>query len=512
MTQPIPRIVLATINAKYTHSSLALRYLMANLHEFASRTQLLEFTLQERAIDIAEKIINAQPTVIGLSCYIWNIALTDEVVRIVKSVRPKIVIILGGPEVSFQNDAPPVCDIADYVICGEGEIALPALLKQIETNTASTRIVAATTVALEQVNLPYHLYNTDDIAHRIVYVESSRGCAFGCEFCISSLDSKVRHFEISRVLGALDNLWQQGVRQFKFIDRTIHLSKAELILDFFQQRIEPDLFLHFEIMPDHLSDKLINLLKKFPPGAIQLEAGVQTFNPDIANRIRRKQNMDKTERNIRRLVAETGVHLHSDLVLGLPGESIDSIAAGFDQLMQTGVHEIQMGVLKRLRGAPIARHSESFKMVYNTTAPYDILQNSTIPFEEMQRLKRFSRYFDLVSNNGNFKTTAPLIGHTGSPFSQFLKFSDWLFAQCHRTSGIALDRLAEYLFEYLVHTQNHERSLVANKLQQDFAAAGKRRFPKCVREFATETPTAYCHGGGNALPERQKRHNQGNRQ
>lgn len=500
------QIVLSTINAKFIHSAVALRYLKANLQEFQQYAQIREFTLQERAADIVEKLILLKPSTIVFSCYIWNITLIDEVTTLVKSLYPNIIIILGGPEVSYPNDHPSVCDMVDHIICNEGEHALPQLLRDIQNGKEAPKIIAAPIIDLDTITLPFHLYTDADLAHRLIYVETSRGCAYGCEFCLSSLDNKVRYFPIQTVLDGLEALWQRGARQFKFIDRTIHLSKAKMILDFFAKRMCPELFVHFEIVPDSIGDKLITTLSQFPDGAIQLEAGVQTFNPTVSARIGRKQNMDKTEHNIRRLITETGVHVHSDLVIGLPGETIESLSNSFNRLLATGVHEIQIGILKKLRGAPICRHTKPFKMIYRTSPSYDILQNNCIEFMTMQRLKRFSRYFDLVSNNGNFKTTSPLLWKNGSPFHQFLHFSDWLFQQSQRTAGIALDRLAEYLFAYLVEQQGHCASVVANHLYHDFSSCGRRRFPKCVREHTTDILTKATVDDRTGLPERQKRH------
>ena len=510
MSDRISKIVITSINAKYIHSSLAARYLLANLQRFAQLAEIMEFTSQERDIDIVEYILQAEPTVAVFSCHIWNIELTDAVVRLLKSIRPDIIVILGGPEVSYPNDFPEVTECADYVICGEGEFALPELLHNIEQRASSPHIISAPPVSLDHIELPFHLYTDQDISHRVIYVESSRGCAFGCEFCLSSLDTLVRYFEPSRIIAALDTLWQRGARQFKFIDRTIHHSKAAPILEFFLERICPELFLHFEVVPDQLSQRLLDVLKQFPKGAVQLEAGVQTFNPDVSRRIGRKQNMDKTEQNIRKVVEETGVHIHADLVVGLPGETIESFAAGFDRLMATGVHEIQVGILKRLRGAPIDRHTAPFAIVYRQTAPYDILQSSQIPFLEMQRLKRFSRYFDLVVNSGNFKRTIPFLWENRSPFFAFLGFADWLFKASNRTAGIALEKLATYLFEYLTTTMAIPKEECANRILGDFIVGGRRKLPKCVREFATDSQTDYSNSAvdnsASGLPERQRRH------
>jgi hypothetical protein len=200
------------------------------------------------------------------------------------------------------------------------------------------------------------------------------------------------------------------------------------------------------------------------------------------------------------------VHLHADLVLGLPGEDLESAARSFDRLIATGVQEIQVGLLKRLRGAPIARHDRQWEMVYNPAPPYEVLQTKTIDFAAMQRLKRFARYFDLVHNSGNFASAAQLIWRDGSPFGRFLAFADWLYARTGATSGIALDRLAVALLDYLADERGIDREAAATAIYVDFFSAGRRHIPAPIREQAAEhPPTAHQPGGGD-LPRRQRRH------
>ncbi len=209
----------------------------------------------------------------------------------------------------------------------------------------------------------------------------------------------------------LQRLLDRGVRQFKFVDRTFNLDldTSRAILEFLLARHRPGHFFHFEMIPDRLPEELRAVIARFPPGALQFEIGVQTFNPEVAERISRRQNYERLEDNFRFLRERTGVHLHADLIAGLPGESLESFAAGFDRLVALGPHEIQVGILKRLRGTPIARHDAEWQMVYNPHPPYEILQNRLIDFATMQKLRRFARYWDLVGNSGNFVETAPLI-------------------------------------------------------------------------------------------------------
>ena len=238
-------------------------------------------------------------------------------------------------------------------------------------------------------------------------METSRGCPHGCEFCLASLDKKVRRFPPEAIHEAMDKLWQRGARSFKFVDRSLDARTAETVLGFFAPLAAQRPFIHLELVPDRMPSNLLDLLAPFEPGCVQLEAGVQTFNPEIAARIGRIQDPDVVEANLRTLLRTTGAHIHADLVAGLPGEDMKSFAAGFDRLSAIGVHEIQVGILKRLRGAPIARHDREWDMRYNPRPPYEILSTGQVTYPEMQGLKRFSRYFDMVCNSGVFTPLVP---------------------------------------------------------------------------------------------------------
>ena len=209
----------------------------------------------------------------------------------------------------------------------------------------------------------------------------------------------------------MQRLLDRGVKQFKFVDRTFNLNVAtsQTILEFFLARYQPGHFFHFEMIPDRLPESLREVIARFPPGALQFEVGIQTFNPEVAALISRRQNYDRLADNFHFLRRETGVHIHADLIAGLPGETVESFAAGFDRLIALGPQEIQVGILKRLRGTPIVRHDAEWQMIYNPHPPYEILQNKLIDFATMQRLRRFARYWDLVGNSGNFIESTPLI-------------------------------------------------------------------------------------------------------
>jgi hypothetical protein len=296
------------------------------------------------------------------------------------------------------------------------------------------------------------------------------------------------------------------------VDRTFNLNIAtsKAILEFFLARHQPGNFYHFEMIPDRLPPDLRGIIAKFPPGALQFEVGIQTFNPDVGHNISRRQNYDRLADNFHFLRNQTRVHIHADLIVGLPGETVESFAAGFDRLVALGPQEIQVGILKRLRGTPIIRHDTEWQMTYNPQPPYEILQNKLIDFATMQRMRRFAKYWDLIGNSGNFVCTTPLIWREESPFANFLRLSDWLYARMGRTDTIALARLAEMVFEFLTCELNLETTSVAETMAQDWQRAGRRDVPEFLKEYLPVANPISSRAARSALPKRQARHLAGN--
>ncbi|MBU0688079.1 MAG: DUF4080 domain-containing protein [Gammaproteobacteria bacterium] len=472
-------IVLTTLNARYIHASLGLRYLAANMGELEEDTEIIEFVLQNRAEEIVETLLAAQPRIIGFGVYIWNVTEITRVVALLKRVAPHITVVLGGPEVSYECNEQEVVRLADYVITGWGDISFAKLCRELmQQHPQAQKIIAGIQPKLSEIKLPYALYSDDDIAHRTLYVEASRGCPFKCEFCISSLDKTAWACDLDRILDALDKLYQRGAREFKFVDRTFNLDiKAGVrILEFFLERLDEKLFVHFEVIPDHLPEQLKALIVRFPAGSLQFEVGIQTLNPEVQALISRKQDTAKAEQNLRWLREESHAHVHVDLIIGLPGEDVASIAYGFDRLIALKQQEIQVGVLKRLRGTPIIRHTEAYAMRYTPYPPYTILATDRIDFQTMQRLVRFARYWDLVGNSQRFPQTLELLLDE-SPFVRFLTFSDWVYATTHKTHQIPLPKLFDLLFTGLTTALAVPIEKTRTALEQDFIKSGCKEIP-----------------------------------
>jgi len=357
----------------------------------------------------------------------------------------------------------------------------------------------------------------------------------------------VRQVLLPALLEHLQRLLDRGVRQFKFVDRTFNLNvqTSRSILEFLLERHRPGLFFHFEMVPDRLPDALREVIVRFPPGALQFEVGVQTFNAEVAELIHRRQDYQRLEDNLSFLRGQTGVHIHADLIAGLPGESLESLATGFDRLIALRPHEIQVGILKRLRGTPIIRHDSEWQMVYIAHPPYELLQNRLIDFPTMQKLRRFARYWDLVGNSGNFVETTPLIWskvgqasrlspalsedsaevvaptdlralpHAGagetpallSPFAEFMRWSDWLHGRVGRTDSIALVRLMEFLFEFLTSERKLDSRQAAAAMWRDYQRGGRHDKPAFLKDLLPpDGPPAPSRRIRTGVPKRQARH------
>ncbi len=483
-------IVLATANARYSHAAFGLRWLWANLGPLRPCASIREFTLMQPPLEIAEALLADEPRIIGLGVYIWNVTLMTQVAQAIKAVRPDIVLVAGGPEISYEFEDTALFKIADYLIPGEADLAFADLAQAIMADRAPReRVIRADLPDCDTLVPPYEAYAEEDLAQRVLYVEASRGCPFRCEFCLSSLQPRVREFPLEPFLAQMARLLERGARQFVFVDRTFNLrqERVEAILRFFLDRWRDGLRLHFEIVPDRLNARTLDLIAAFPPAGLHLEVGVQSFNQESLAAIARTQDSDATLENLRYLRERTGALIHADLVAGLPGETWESFASGFDRLLSTRPHELQAGILKRLKGAPIARHVTARTMAFAEHPPYEILQTDTLAFEQLQRIKRFARYLDLYYNSGQFPSSLALLwGSRPSAFDAFMALSDSIWDTTHRTHEFPLVQLARHLHTFLTqNTDAERRQTVDEAITRDFHRIPGR---KDKLDFVREDP------------------------
>jgi len=459
-------ILLAAINAKWIHPSLALRLLKANLGPLEKNCAIVEFALRQPLREKTEPILAARPRILGLSVSIWNHTATLELLKELHQAweteqRPHIV--LGGPEVSYLPPSAEIFRYADYCVAGEGEIAFRELCETIfekgEGKKPEITFVSGKSrqVDVTAIKSAYYLYSDEDTRKKLIYVEASRGCPFGCEFCLSARDnenavdahsSKVREFPLEPFLAEMNDLIQRGVKTFKFLDRSFNLNieRARRIMDFFLNKMEKrakPFVVHFEMVPSRFPPELIETIARFPAGTLRLEIGIQTLNPDVAARIGRPSNPEQELAALNLLREKTNALIHADLIAGLPGEDIVSFGKGFDLLwaVLASSAEIQLGILKLLPGAAIARHTSAFGMYYNPLPPYEVIETAAMPAAALDRLKNFARFWELIVNRGlidirQFCGDSPV-------FDRFMALSDLLLARFGRNWGIDRQELYE---------------------------------------------------------------------
>ncbi|TFH41982.1 MAG: DUF4080 domain-containing protein, partial [Lysobacterales bacterium] len=332
---------------------------------------------------------------------------------------------------------------------------------------------------------PYRYYSEDDLAHRTLYIETSRGCPYRCEYCISALDDRVRYFPLAKILPEIDELLRRGARRFKFVDRSFNVNPRHAceLLRFFGARWRDGMQLHFEMTPDGLSSELRECLLAFPPGALHIEAGVQTFNETVARRVSRNLDRGAVEEGLRFLIEDAPADVHADLIAGLPGETPAVFEAGFDRLLALQPSELQVGILKRLHGAPIARHIEEWKMTFRGTPPYDILSTDTMDAGYMAALHRFALHWDRVVNRHLLPTAAPYIWKDQpSAFAAFDQFSRVL-EPLLGSHGFGLVDLMQQLLTFLTEQRDIPPCDARCVLRDDYTASGRRQgVPRFLRD------------------------------
>ena len=527
---PSAPILVAAINARHSHASMGARCLLANLGKLRAQADLAEFTIQQSAAEIAAVLAARAPKILGLGVYVWNAARVAELLPLLRHKLPDMEIVLGGPEITEttamdfllccrpgpptgRDHSPgevtrPTSDPnnigAEVLLFGEGDLAFAALCRDLLSSPHSRPFASICGSPcppppdLAAIQMPYDEYTDADLAHRLLYVESSRGCAMRCDYCVSANDESVRFFPMPALLAAFDRLLARGARQFKFCDRSFNLDvpRAVEILAFFRERLaqHPGLFLHFEMLPDRFPAELREALAAFPPRSLQLEIGLQSFDPAVLETIRRPQNLARAADNLRFLRERTHAWLHTDLIAGLPGETPESFAAGFDRLFALGPHEIQLGILKKLPGAPLARHYDEFAMRYDPAPPYEVRSTRDWPADPLARTARFAHYWDAFVNSQRFIPAAPLIWQSQpSVFGAFLAFSDWLAARFPREHGVPLADLVEALFGFLTQVRGIAPAAAADALLRGYRHAGARDVPPALAPHApADLPPPNC--------------------
>ncbi|MCX7818488.1 MAG: B12-binding domain-containing radical SAM protein [Kiritimatiellae bacterium] len=481
-------IVLATINAGYAHTSLALRCLRANLGRWRDAAEIVEFDGRASPEAVAAALVARAPAVLAFGVFIWNAGGAADVLQRFREKCPTARVVLGGPEVSHDELPPPLSALSDCIVAGEGEDILPEVCAALLGGSPVPHLVRAPLPDLARLEGPEPEYTPDDLTHRIVYLESSRGCPHACAYCLSSTAPGVRWRPMEAVERAWEKLLRRGARRLKIVDRTFNADeqRAARLLRRLASALPADGSVQVEMTPEPPGPELYAAMASFRRGALRVEVGVQTLTAAVARGVGRQP----AERLGEAVAAmhHTGAVVHADLIVGLPGETPQSFAESFDRLVALGPDELQINLLKRLRGTPLARDPAFHAMRFETTPPYTVIETPSWPAPHLMAMRRFARFWELCYNRGRFRRTLPLLWEGGaSPFREFFEFSERLHRRFGRCHGIPRDDLARMLIEHLTGGARLARDVVLCRLAQDYAERGGQ-FP--ARRFADITAGA----------------------
>ena len=480
-------VVLSTLNSKFIHSSLALRYLKAYGEAHGQAYDIVEYTINMPVLHILSDITEHDIDVLGFACYIWNIEMTLHVVDMVKAVRPDIKIVLGGPEVSFTADELlERCPNIDYIVQGEGEEAFHALVTALQLGNDGLNPVisgvrgrrdgsilgsleAVEVSDLSSIPFPYTEEDMEDLEHKIIYYESSRGCPFSCQYCLSGNKNTVRFFPQERTLEELQWFIDHGVKQVKFVDRTFNCAPHHHrpLMEFMRDS-DTDMNFHLEMEPELMTEWETNILCETPPGRIQIEVGVQSTHKKTLDAINRYNDWPYIQKSIRPIIQAGRTHVHMDLIVGLPHEDFKRFGQSFNDLFSLQPHALQIGFLKLLKGSGVRRMRE-YKYVADPLAPYEVLSTHVLPYDDVRFLKYFEDVFERFYNSERFRTTFGYIGQQliHGETDAFTYFCDmtraWLKEGNHKVNLKDIDQI-EFLYRFFLAKDD---TIAAELLQYD---------------------------------------------
>ena len=483
------KIVLASLNAKYIHTNLAIRYLKA----YAApeyNVELAEYTIKDPEMNIVTDLYNRKPDVIGFSCYIWNIEETIRVVKMLKKVNPNLFIIFGGPEVTY--DVPEWLERLpeiDAIAIGEGEETFKQLLEALNSgdsldsvhgiayrNTEGKLKVNPQRNKLDLRSLPSPFRFPEDIPHlskRVTYIETSRGCPFSCQFCLSSIEVGVRYFDREKIKDDIRYLMANGAKTIKFVDRTFNISRS-YAMEMFQFLIDehrPGTVFQFEITGDIMRPEVIEFLnKEAPPGLFRFEIGVQSTNDHTNELVKRRQNFEKLTRTVTMVKQGGKIAQHLDLIAGLPEENYDSFRKTFNDVFALRPEELQLGFLKLLRGTGLRLDADKYGYVYMEHAPYEMLGNHVLTFDEIIQIKQVEDVLEKYWNDHRMDQTIEyLVEYVyETPFDFFQAFGSYWEKQGWSRIGHQLEDLFKRLNDFLIHQKTEPLSIIQSFIKWDY--------------------------------------------
>jgi radical SAM superfamily enzyme YgiQ (UPF0313 family) len=463
-------LVLVALNAKYIHTNLAVRSLKAQISD--AKVSIIEMSINDPLHQIVHHILRSQGNIIGFSCYIWNMELILKVSQMIKQANPDVKILMGGPEVSFDGkELLTQYPWLDYIIAGEGEESVKLLLKANNDKNTLLQIPGLSfrtekneifegaleqAMVLDTLEFPYSKEGIMTIKDKIIYYETMRGCPFKCSYCLSSIGKGVRTFSLERVYKEIDFFIDLEIKQVKLVDRTFNfdIKRAKAIFKYIIKRGGNTNF-HFEMTGDLLDTEMIELLKEAKPGLIQFEIGVQSTDNKTLEAIHRKSNLDLLRENVTKILDYKNIHVHLDLIAGLPFESYDVFKKSFNETIIIKPDMLQLGFLKCLKGTQIRKENAIHDYQFMEFPPYEVISNAYISSLELYRLRNIEVLVDRYYNCDGFSYSLTEIFTNGiflSPFDFFEKFSDYWLEQGYYDLGKSKIQLYEILNTFLRKT------------------------------------------------------------
>lgn len=478
--------LLVTLNSKYSHSSLAIRYLSQYVKNERYFPTIKEYTINQHVDDIVRDIFRNDYDMITWSCYIWNYEMILKIAADIKIINPNIVMVFGGPEVSYDPKAIlEKYDFIDYIIAGEGERSYQALCDYIYHNQGQLNDMPGITYREEQVftnsqrdlienldEVPFPYESLEGLEFKKLYYESSRGCPYNCQYCLSSTTGRVRYFSLERVKKDLLFFIDRNVEQVKFVDRTFN-ANPKRALDIFKFLAEHDnkkTNFHFEIVASLLNEETLSFLKTVRVGLFQFEIGVQSTNEETMIAIKRNVSFAGIAKSVQEISAFKNIHLHLDLIAGLPYEDFETFLGSFEDVYALKPEKLQLGFLKLLKGSGLRLNAKEHGYKFSQQAPYEIFLNDYISFKELMTLKYIEEIVDMYYNSNRFVNCLDMIikKYYNRAVDFYLAFSKYwldqgLFDQPHK-----LVRQYEILFEFCKAEEIPTLSLIQQVMRHDY--------------------------------------------
>ena len=481
------KVLLVALNAKFIHTSLALRYIKKYCKTYEHQIKILETSINNNENEIIKAIYKEHPDIIGLSCYIWNMSYIKILIPTLKKVLPNTTIILGGPEVSYEGEALfniPEVDLVmegegeetwqeylDYRHCQGGDIGQIAGLIYRDNEGKIHRNLPRQPLDLERLPFVYDQFTIEHLEHKIIYYEASRGCPFNCQYCLSSIEHGVRFVPLEKVKRHMLFFLEHRVKQVKFVDRTFNARK-QYAMDIWAFIIENDngyTNFHFEIAAELIHEEMYELLAKARPGLIQFEIGVQSTNAKVLKLIKRPMPFEDIKKVVRRIQEPGNIHQHLDLIAGLPEEDYASFRKSFNDVMSLRPEQFQLGFLKLLKGSGLREQAEAYGIIYKDEPPYEVLYTSFISYDEILRLHGIDELVDRYFNSGRFKHVLEYLFKCFTyPFDFFEAFS--IFWEKRGYDLIEHNKLAYYkhLIEFAESNSKVDAQITKEMIRLDY--------------------------------------------